>query len=295
MNASDARTLAHWISPDYMVPAALAHSIDGTAVMGALEAFREARSLVRNYVRFMAWRDKQPLARTGIAMTLRAMGYAGRFQGVIPIEATQWRRTAIELAQNQPWPMPGRIDIHVGDASQFDCERAAAIAVSKMLTELPHTNRAILCGRLYQRDSAEVLVHFDPKNDEIFSAVLDLSRESLHSIDIVFRRTLKSGLKLLKHPMRPVGMQVLRSWARHGFIASPAGAMISLVGGVGIRWGSAPLCAANGVPLTASFGKTETKLFPLCLTVDHRVFDARVAGEMYEYLDATIRGLLDGR
>lgn len=285
----DLRLITTLMSPEYVIAAAKQFG-EGDPVRGATAAYQEVRTLVREYIRFIRFRDGLSGQDLQLALVLRALGWIPRnYQHVLPVEETEWNQTAQVF-----WPtgadMPGFVTIDVGDASQQDVNLLVIQSTSKMLREHPSLNKAFLQGRTYQRQSPEVMIHVDIRG-EIRSLVMDASDKDRRWIERRLRRGMRALLKAEKDPLvRKLSSGMLRSWAEAGFITSPAGAMISLVGDQGVPQGIAPLVPANGIPLTVTVGKVENGKVILGLNGDHRVFNGSQMGQMYQYLKSAVSG-----
>jgi hypothetical protein len=254
--------------------------------MGAWAAYRELRGQVRAVAHRIAARDGKPLSGTGFAMAMRAMGYVGRFQPVNRLQLTDWRE-ACEDVLGPEIAIPGGVWVGVGSAGQRLLNLAAFRAISDALIRFPFLNRARLQGRLYERTSGEVMVHTSPALDVVRSVIL-APGEGKRSTGNIWMKALRGIKRAEEHWLRPLSTQLLRAWCRKGFIASPAGAMISPVGDTGVEFGWPPLIPANGVPLAISICKpVEGRAF-IGVRPDHRVLDAPHLGPLYQHLKEEI-------
>lgn len=281
-----------------MVARALRHHPD--PVLGAWDAYRGLRREVRRLAREIARRERKPVAGTGLTLSLRAMGYVGRFQPVAPLGPedplfgpgglTDWREAAEDVLGSEV-SIPGGVWVEIGSARPVAVNMAAMQAVSEALTLYPWLNRARLRGRLYQRASGEIMVHTSPRLDVVRSVVLNPSARpgDLGSTWNDWTRSLRGMARVEGHWLQPLATRLLRAWCREGFIASPAGAMISPVGdGGGIEFGWAPLIPANGIPLAITVcAPADGKAF-IGVRPDHRTVDARHLDPLYRHLKREI-------
>lgn len=288
LGEADVRTIAAWLSPEYLIPAAREHG-DGDPVRGAYDAYREVRGLIRNYARFVAHRDGERVAGLGLGLALRAMGYLGGPQPLGEEIRSDWRATAEATFTDANCAMTGEVVVGVGNAPRTRASLAAMLAVSRLLVfHGGKVNRARLQRRVFERTSPEILVHVETEPDEIRSVMLVPAY--VHPPHRLGRRWLRAlrGLKRLEdHWLRPLASQLLRAWGSAGFIHSPAGAMVSLVGAAGVQRGWAPLFPANGIPLAFTVARCGGDLV-LGLTADHRVLDASACGLAYTFLQEEV-------
>lgn len=289
LRPADIRTFAHWLSPDYLIPAAKDHG-EGDPVLGAERAYMEVRGLLRNYARFMAWRDRGPVAGLGLANALRAMGYVGNYQPVVPLEEeSDWRRTACAF-----WPdgvggrIRGYVDVEVGKANDAKVYRSVMRALARVLIETPQANRAVLQGRVYQRTSEEIMLHVEGRADEVRSVILNPLGMNDRMLKRRLWRAFRGAVSAENHHLRPVAGMLMRAWAKTGFIASPAAAMVSPVGSVGVKMGTACLVPANGIPLSITVGENRDGVASIGLEADHRAFDATACGKIYEGFESLV-------
>jgi hypothetical protein len=99
--------------------------------------------------------------------------------------------------------------------------------------------------------------------------------------------------KDLLHPLAPVAVQILNKWLDAGFIASPAGAMISAVGydrtgQPNISEPEAALIDGNGVPVVVVIGEIEAGRIELRMTFDHRCLDPHQGGKLHRWMMAEV-------
>ena len=283
LRKADALTLGHWMSPDYMIPCA-AEWGEGDPVMGAEGAFRETRDLIRSYARFIAHRDQELVSGLGLAQALRAMGYAGRYQRVTEMPRGEWFPVASSFWAQGGGDMSGYVEIPTWDKGQSFVDHSFIGVVSTMLHERRHLNRAFLQERLYQRWTPDVMVHVELSPDEIRSVVIRAHELGVREIKKRLIRAMRGVLTAEKHSFRMIAGQLLQNWAKRGLIASPAGAMVSLVGDSGVPRGRAPLVRTNGIPLSFTLGKVKDGRVIVGLTADHRALNGSHCGEIYTYL-----------
>lgn len=233
-----------------------------------------------------------PIAGTGVGFALRAMGYTGHFQAIRPLEPTLWRQSAPGLLQGFE-DVPGGVWVEVGDPEPGALNLAVAQVVSRALLLFPMVNRARLQGRIYQRTTGEIMVHTSPGLDDVRSFVFEASSLPQRSMWNTWRRALRGVARVYGHPLEPVAYRLLRRWADVGFIASPAGAMISPVGEAGIDFGWSPLIPANGIPLAITVCRPVDGRAFLGIRPDHRVLDAIHLGAVYQHLKMEVPRWLD--
>lgn len=300
MRKSDIHTLATWLSPQYVTLCAKEHGLqiakdlfeiedliednDWLAVLGAERAYKEIRGLIRSYITFVKYRDNITSRELELALALRAMGYVGNFQQVLPLPQTEWRKTAIHI-----WPstqnIPGVIEIPIsGIVPKSEIKYAVLKTISQMMLEIPKLNRAVLKNKVWQRTSGHVLMTVETGTDSIETILVNPSVTSKDKLRKEIFKALRRMKKIEKHELRPIAFQLLREWQTLGFIASPASALISFAEGIETGWG--PLCN-NGIPLTISVGRKDSHL-TLAASVNHQVWDGSFAGECYTYIKTNL-------
>jgi hypothetical protein len=156
--------------------------------------------------------------------------------------------------------------------------------VTQLLTDQPALNRAFLDGSVWQRSTPEVMLHAEIAADDIRPLVFNAAHLADTELQRLLRKEYKRTLQMVRHPLAPVGHQLLRDWVEAGFIGSPAGAMISTPGRVGVEVGLPVLIPGNGVPLAVAVGALQGDECTLGIVMDHRVFDASHGGEVHQYL-----------
>lgn len=297
LGEADARTIFHWLSPDYLIPAAEEHG-QGDRVRGAYGAYREVRAMISEYSRYVAWRDDEPRANQGLGWALRAMGYLGGPQVLGEQVHADWRATAEATFTDASCAMMGECEVEIPSGSgpilQQKVNLAAMMAISRMLTfHAERLNRARLDGRVFQRFSPEILVHAEVEVDELRSVLVSPARVAPDRWRRTWLRALRGLTKLEAHWLRPLASQLLRAWGASGFINSPAGAMVSLVGSAGVPRGYAPLFPANGIPLAFTVGRARGGRCVIGMTADHRVVDGVACGLAYDYLEKEVPRCLE--
>jgi hypothetical protein len=298
MNRGDIHTISTWLSPDYVTRCAKEHGIkiaselypieeliednDWIAVLGAEEAYKEIRGLIRNYVTFVKKRDKVSIHELDLAQSLRAMGYVGNFQRVIPIPQTEWRKTAI-FVWSKTGSIPGVVEIDLPSNEVFsltEIKYATLKTISRAMVVLPHLNRCLLKGRVWQRMSGHILLPTELDSDEIVTLLLDPSRMTNKQIKSSLFRGLRRAVKAHNHELTPISYQLLREWYRSGFVASPAAAMVSFSPNIDLGWSA---LSNNGIPVTVSVGRKKNKVTFAC-NINHQIWDGSMAGSFYQYL-----------
>lgn len=314
----DIRTILGWLTPDYILPSAKEHGISIAAslichpydkkasyegvvslldrvvdnhkwlyVLGAEGAYKESRSLIRNYLRFIKKRDNISINDLNLALLLRQAGYVGNFQPVTPItNLTSWRELTFKIWENGvgSWT-PGDIQIEIGNANQKAVDLAVIKAASEALLLFPEVNRAILQNSLWQRTNSHVMIHMEPAPEQIRSIIIDPAQMSLKQLKNKLFKSLKALIKAEKSEFKPLTDQLFSAWCETGFIASPAGVMISCVGSKGIYKGKpALLTHINGIPSALVIGKVDNHKVWVTAEFDHRANDAHHCSRYYNYL-----------
>lgn len=307
LRPEDEDYIAFLLGPDFLLPRARAHGVRAAvdhwsdherllddltadsrwvAVLGARQASLEARAAIRRYAGFLRWRDNKTARDLRLARQLRTAGYVGGFQPVLPTASTPWRRTAAAF-WDRPAPMLGvhRVRLSHGNLGRR-LEAQIAHAVSSMLVALPELNRAWLQGRLWQRTTGHVMIHLEPAREQVRSVLVNAHRWRHPQLQRHLRRVTRDMIAAERHELSSFVDRILRAWAPHGFIASPAGAMLSLVGSKGgIVEGHAPLLTdINGVPISIVAGCEEDGWLTLGAQIDHRVMDAHQMSLMWKFL-----------
>jgi hypothetical protein len=122
--------------------------------------------------------------------------------------------------------------------------------------------------------------------------ILEASRLSDAETAKQMTSRLRGILRATKHPLAPVGDQLLEAWMRAGFLASPAGIMVSA--DAGYHAGFPALCThANGIPLAVCIGRVRDGLVRIGTAFDHRVLDASHSGILHGYLEAEVPKLME--
>jgi hypothetical protein len=296
---SDIRTILTWFGPDWIHDAAADYGTGGDKVLGAVLAFDEARRLARQYIQFVRQRDGVRVADLKLALLYRATGHSPGLRArrhVLPLPENDWRETAVGwLWPDGPALIPGGACVQVGRSTQLDVNRAAILAISQMLHRHPQWNRAILDGRVWARRTAEVMVHAGLRTERIRGMIFDCHDKDAKWLNRRMARALRAILKSETHELLPgvtaadVGVAMMRRWMGR-FIASPAGAMVSLAPKVPQGWAA---LVPNGVPLAFTVCRVEDGLCWVTATIDHRALDGAAAGGIYQYLEAEIPRILE--
>lgn len=312
LNEEDQSYLLHLLGPQHMMPLAKRYGAadavrvagpeallgddDWVAVLGAKAASDDVRTKIREYARFVRWRDGKRAVDLTLATCLRHMGYVGGYQPLYLLrDLPQWRTTAQVF-----WPrgvgaeMDGTCRIPVGDARQHTVDAAVVKAISDLFARRPLLNRAMLQGKLWQRTTAHVMVHLEPRREQIRSVILDASKLPLEKVVRRLGRAVRAAVRAEKHELRGFVAPTLHEWGRTGFISSPAAAMISLVGSKGgIVEGHAPILTdVNGVGISFTAGKVEDGVLVLGAIADHRVWDGEQMSQAWKFLRSRIPEIL---
>jgi hypothetical protein len=284
LRPADIQILGHWLSPDFVVPAALAHS--GDEVLGADGAYQEVRALIREYSRFVRQREQEPRASLGLASALRAMGYVGVFQPVHRV-SSDWLETSVAMWGEARGEINGWTDpIEVGDVRQSTINRAVVRVLGILFDREPGLNLAVLRGRVYQRTTPHLMIHTEARGIEgPRSYVLDPRGLDDADLRVKMRKARVGILEAEKHELRHLGFQLMRAWAKVGLIASPAACMISLSG----QNGHAALAPFNGIPLAVQVGAVKNGTVTVYLTIDHRVYSGSHADFIYRFIEDGVK------
>jgi hypothetical protein len=284
LREADIQTIGHWLSPDFVIPAAQAHCED--PVLGADSAYAEVRGLIREYARFIRHREKEQRISLGLASSLRAMGFVGVYQPVSP-SMTQWGQTALYMWDQSPGEINGWTHpIEVGDAAQSLVNRTVIRVLGQLFQMHPEFNKAILRHRIYQRYTSHVMVNIEAHGMEgPRSYVVD--PHGLGDLDLRkrMRRARMAILKNEEHSLRDMGFQLMRAWIRTGLIASPAACMVSLAA----QNGHAALAPFNGIPLAVQVGRVKDRSVQVFCTLDHRIYSGSHADFIYRYLEREVK------
>lgn len=305
LTVAEVRLLAAILSPGYVCAAAREHGI-GDRILGAEAAYREARGAVRSYLRHVIARERRRIelchpvgperadaladAKREVRRTMEALGYRFTFQRLTGQIATPWRRLAFACFPAAGAAIDGFCELDLGtyrpDTSRL--ARTVIRALSRLLRERPALNRAVLDGRVWQRSSAEIMVHAEVGPDQIEPLVVDASSLSDAQTASALLGQLRQVLRAIRHPLYPVGAELTRAWVDAGFIASPAGAMVSDATRSGITHPLPALIPANGVPLAVAIGAPRGPQVALGIRADHRAGDSSLYGEVHEWMRSEV-------
>lgn len=292
LTEDDLRYLSWLVSPAYVLPSAERYG-SGDPVLGARKVSQEVRRLIKSYYSFIRHREGVSSKDLLLAQNLRDLGYVGFKSTVSPISETTWRTSSrLAWSSSGASDIPGAVKIQVGEASKKEVDRAVIRAVSQMLVEEDDLNRALLQDRLYQRDDGRVLLNMEIASEEIVSISIDASALSDKQLKRKVYRGMKSALASRRRnsELRKIGEELSLLWCEVGFIASPAGAMISCPTGVEQGWSA--LFEPNGIPLAFNVCDVIDGEFWLCVRIDHRVFDGSHASRIYQFMKRRVPELL---
>lgn len=285
---TDIRTIAHWLSPDYLVPSAKEHG-KGDVVLGALEAYKEVRTLIKEYSDFIRWRDqKQDKVDLRVAQALRALGYVGKYDSLREIVG------GFRGSANAAWSgfvysdIPNWFPIFTAGKDKDLVTRCTIRATGEMLEEKPELNRAVLDGRVWQRSTPNVMYNFEVRG-KVRSTIIDPTQLDDERIYGAICRATRSALFLENHPQRHISEQLLTEWSKRGFIASPAGAMVS---GANVYCGFSQRFIPNGIPLVLQVNKVNEGRVNISYRLDHRCFDGTHSESIETFLTERITKLL---
>jgi len=296
----DVNTLAVWLSPEFMIPAARYYGLEIAkllpdlleaaldtpnilAVLGAENAYKDVRGMIRSYLLYVRRRDgvKHNLE---LAQALRAMGYAGNFQKILPANLTDWRRSAAKIWKTGGL-IPGRIQLKTyGKLAPKYTTSFLMRSISRLMIERPDLNRAFLQGRVWFRETPHVMVTTRIAEDKVSSFVIDSSKGSLQELNEKIFKATKNAIRAEKHELSFLAASLMDGWAESGVITSSACATISDVGSLGIPEGMSALVEFNGIPITVTAGKWVEGEIPVWINADHRCFDGSHIGVIYKYL-----------
>ena len=296
----DVNTLAVWLSPEFMIPAARYYGLDIVrnvlpelledvienpnmlAVIGAEQAYKDVRGMIRSYLSFVRQRDKVG-QNLELAQALRVMGYAGNFQRVVPMNLTDWRRSASKI-WSQPAPTPGCIRLKVDDSLTGKMGAFLVQTVSQMMIDRPELNRSFMQGRVWIRETPHVMVTTRVGEDKVSSFVIDGSKGTLKEVHERMYAAAKKAIKAERHELSFLASSLMDRWAESGVITSSASAMVSDVGGLGVPEGMSALAGFNGLPIGFTIGELVKGVVPIWANLDHRCFDGSHCGTIYRYL-----------
>lgn len=304
MKRGDVHTISTWLGPEYVTKCAKEHGLkiakeiydtddlinnnDWIAVLGAEEAYKEIRGMIRNYLRFVKTRDKASVNELQLAQSLRAMGYVGNFQTIVPVPQTEWRTSAINI-WNNTGNIPGLIKIPYKGVLNSDVKYAVLKCISMAFVEIPYLNRSLLKDKLWQRISGHILMPVELDRDVLVSILLDPSKLTKRQIKRFIFRSLRRSINAVEHELNPVANQLLREWYKHGFIASPAAASVSFSGKIDVGWAA---LSNNGIPLAVSVGMKDNNITLAC-SINHQIWDGSFAGDFYSYVKTNLPKYLE--
>jgi len=327
LDEKDLQTVFGWLSPEYLLQCSKEHGIkvassmichpyDGTAsqdkienlleliltnprilhVFGALDAYKEVRSQIRNYIRWVRVRDGIKTRDIQLALHLRIAGYVGNVQPLTLLDGiSSWRKIASKLWADGSGTIPGEVEILVEGASQKDVDAAVIKAVAEALFLNDSLNKALLQGALWQRHTPHVMVNLAPERESVKSLILDPVNLSLKDIRKRIWKSVRAFIKMKDSPLKSLSDVLWESWLEWGLIHSPAGAMISCVGSKGVYKGfSSLLTNFNGIPAAFTVGQVRNSRVWVSGNFDHRVFDADHCGKFYRFLEKRVPELLGG-
>lgn len=283
------------MGPDHVIPAALEYG-GGCAITGAPEAYAEIRGQMREYVKYIRWRDKVTIADLELALAFRSLGFIPSVHNhVQPLLPSDWRETAAIFWRDQQGLIPGIITVDVGSASQKTIDAACIVAISDMLRDVPEVNMAFLQGNAWGRTSFELMI---PRNirGEVKVITLDAAGRDVKWVKDKMRKGLRKIIAMERsdNPVVRLGTELLKRWAESGFVTSSAGAMVSLVGASGVEEGQSALVRSNGVPLAFTIPKPVNGHIRMGMNIDHRCIDGDQSGKMTRYLQERIPEVLRG-
>lgn len=315
LTQEDQEYLKYLLSPDWIIPRAKEYGLHEAfkvssnharliwdidedsrflAVLGAEDAAWDVRRLIKKYAEFVRWRDKKSARDLKLAQSLRAAGWLSNFQSVRPLrDVTSWREVAACFWPRGEGQITCDVEIPVEGYSQKWVDLAVVKALSEALVRFPNLNRALLQGKIWQRSSGHVMLHLEPKREQIRSIIISAERFSLQRLRERLSNATKAIIRAEKHELNNFTDDLLKKWSKTGFIASPAGIMISLVGSKNLLKGHAALLTdVNGIGMCVVVGRIEDNKVRLKLDTDHRMFDAEQEGILFTYVERRVPELL---
>lgn len=254
----------------------------GEPVLGATATARERRAEIRKII--SKYRKKHGRGfDLELALLMRTLGWPliGQYRAPTLYEGSSFRRLACAF-----WPqgaaIPGKVVVETDDADQYLVYRSTCRAVSQYLKETPMRNLAVLNGRVWRRHDSQIMTHVETRTD-LWSFCFSAADRTDDWVQKRMRKGLFSAVKFSKKALSKVAVDLLIKWADYGFLASPAGAMISMCGQSDDGWGA--LVPANGIPLVICVNRVTDGKCSIGVTPDHRAFDGK--GDMeaiYAYL-----------
>jgi len=258
---------------------------NGDPVLGASAAYRQVRSEIRSYLKYVRYRDQlESVLDLKLASALRSMGYAGNRQNVYPTD-----QRPVESAM---WPegygIPGGVHINYEfDENNCDVD-FLNLSVQQLCCEFlyrfPQYNKAILQDKIYKRDSPEILFNMYIKN-HVVSPIIDFSTWLPSNYKGKLNSVLRGVLKANKSEYKSYAEASFIEWCKTGFIVSSAGMMLSCPN---TTFGQAPLVKGNGIPLSALIHRPKHGKVWFCGNADHRVFDGQCLADLYEFMDKNL-------
>lgn len=255
------------MAPDWIRAAALEYGM-GDIVVGAPLAFKESRALCRNYLRFVRQRDKIKTIDLKPAQALRACGFAGKVPTLKPSDRD--RKVALSMWEF-PVSIPGFMTMDISDPWEI------VPLVGHFFIENPDLNLSLLDGRIWNRQSPEVMVNI-PNDTLTQSVVLDVSQMSKRELKraLVGARLKFNAAK--DSELFPVGQQLLSEWLRVGMVTSAASALIAVYPVDAVGWGA--LVPGNGIPWSFCISRKG-----ISWQADHRVLDGIDTARFVKFLE----------
>jgi len=245
------------------------------------EALEEVRTQVRAYLRYVRWRDGHAGARELIE-ALRLIGGFGGGQPLSYERPTPWRRVACATWPDGGW-IPGLLEIEA-PGSLGALNGALLVATSRLLTEHPAVNVAVLRGEVWQRTTPHVVVPFRVAPGDVRVGSFDFARQTPSTALALVSRAQRQLMRLhRKHPgLSDVGAQLARAWAVAGALASAGGALVSLAWADGVEEGWNALC--GGIPIGVCGNAPVRGMVKLGVQIDHRALDREHVAVIHDYL-----------
>lgn len=315
LTQADKEYIKYILSPDWLIPRAKEYGLheafrmsdDHTkliwdidedsrflSVLGAEDAAWDARRLIKDYYKFIRFRNKKSIRDLKLAQSLRASGWLSNFQPVKPLKkVTSWREVAACFWPKGEGQITYDVVIPVEGHSQKWVDICIVKAASEALVRFPNLNRALLQGKLWQRTHGHVMLHLEPAREQIRSIIIDAQRFDLKTLRNKLAKATKATIRAERHELSSFTDDLLKKWSKTGFIASPAGIMISLVGSKNLLAGHAALLTdVNGIGMCIVVGRVQDGKVCIKLDTDHRMFDAEQEGILCTYLEDRIPELL---
>lgn len=319
MNQTDFEYICWLCSPDYMIPRAKKYGLELVrdaypeyldllledsnflAVMGAFQAGKDSRNSIRSYLRYIRHRDNIKIVDIGLASKMRKAGWLGSFQRVdLLTDLTEWRDDTKAIWPNGNGIITSKLTIPI-EQPGYKVDVAVVKALSEMLVRYPRLNRAFLQGRAWQRYDGHLMINLEPKREQVRTALIDASNLSFEQTSAKLTKSVRNLIKAEKEYRKEAKVldTLFKRWCKTGFIASPAGAMVSLVGtkflpATGAEGQAALLTNVNGIGIGVISTYSSPNECVLWAGFDHRLYDADHESKYLIHMQERVPALLRG-